>query len=137
MPVAFIFNAAVSMQPATGDGTDHIHETIEFFQSKGRESFSWSLTPALEESDWGNQLEAHGFRLETDLPGMAVDLNIIPQKIPVPKGYQIQQIEDSAYCWTSHAQLTRESGQVCPLASYRFDYVRLRFIVVVSSLITP
>lgn len=95
MPVAFIFNAAVSMQPPAGDETEHIHETIEFFQSKGRESFSWWLAPGLEENGWGNQLEAHGFRLESGPPGMAVDLKIIPETVPVPEGYKIQQVEDT------------------------------------------
>src|SRR6185503_13762622 len=51
MPIAFIFNAALSLQPPTGDEADHIHETIEFFQSRGRTSFSWWLAPGLEESD--------------------------------------------------------------------------------------
>jgi ribosomal protein S18 acetylase RimI-like enzyme len=94
MPMAFIFNAAVSMQPPAGDETEHIHETIEFFQSKGRKSFCWWLAPGLEEGDWGNQLESHNFRFETGPPGMAVDLKIIPKTVPVPKGYQIQRVED-------------------------------------------
>jgi GNAT superfamily N-acetyltransferase len=95
MPMAFIFNAAVSLQPPAGDETEHVHETIEFFQSKGRTSFSWWLAPGLEESRWGDQLEACGFRFETGPPGMAVDLNIIPERVPFTEGYQIQQVEDT------------------------------------------
>jgi GNAT superfamily N-acetyltransferase len=82
------------MQPPTVDETEHIHETIDFFQTKGRTSFSWCLAPGLEESDWGHQLEAHGFRLVTGPPGMAVDLSIIPERVPVPEEYRIQQVED-------------------------------------------
>ena len=95
MPAAFIFNAAISRQPPVGDETEHIHETIEFFQAKGRTSFSWWLAPGLQESGWGDQLEAHGFRLETGSPGMAVDLRFIPEQVPVPEGYQIQPVEDT------------------------------------------
>jgi GNAT superfamily N-acetyltransferase len=95
MPMAFIFNAAVSRQPPAANETEHIHETIQFFRSKGRASFSWWLAPGLEESDWRDQLEAHGFRFETGPPGMAVDLKTIPEWVPVPEGYQIQQIENT------------------------------------------
>ena len=95
MPAAFIFNTAISLQPPAGDETKHIHESIDFFQSKGRESFSWWLATGLEESRWGDQLEAHGFRFETGSPGMAVDLKIVPESVPVPEGYQIQQVEDT------------------------------------------
>jgi GNAT superfamily N-acetyltransferase len=94
VPMAFIFNAAVSKQPPAGDETNHIHETVVFYQSKGRESFSWWLAPGLEESGWRNQLEAHGFRFEAGSPSMAVNLNAIPESIPVPEGYRIQQVED-------------------------------------------
>jgi hypothetical protein len=40
VPMAFIFNAALSMQPPENDETDHIQETIDFFQTNGRKSFS-------------------------------------------------------------------------------------------------
>jgi len=94
IPMAFIFNAAISRRPPADDETEHIHETIEFFQSKGRMSFSWWLDPGLEESGWGRHLQAHGFHFETGSPGMAVDLSILPERIPVQDGYHIQQIQD-------------------------------------------
>jgi len=95
MPMAYIFNAAVSLQPPAGDETEHIRETMQFFLSKGRTSFSWWLPPGLEESGWGDQLEAHGFNHYANLPGMAVDLKIIPDRIPVPAGFQVQRMEDT------------------------------------------
>jgi len=86
--MAFIFNAAVSMRSPAGDETERFHETIEFFQLRGRTSFSWWLAPGLEESGWGKQLEGSGFRLENVAPGMAVDLKIMPERVPLPEGYQ-------------------------------------------------
>lgn len=61
---------------------------------------SW-LAPGLEESDWGNQLEMHGFRFESEPPGMAADLNVIPERLPVPDGYRIQHVRetDSMKIW--------------------------------------
>jgi GNAT superfamily N-acetyltransferase len=95
VPMAFIFNAVLSTQPVRGDETRHILETIEFFQARGRRSFSWWLAPELEESDWGRQLEIHGFALENDPPGMAVELNQLPDRLPVPAGFKISRVGDA------------------------------------------
>lgn len=94
IPMAFIFNAAISLQPPIGDEAEHIHETIDFFQSKARKSFCWWLAPGLEESGWGHRLQRRGFSLETGSPGMAMALNMVPDVVPVPEGYRIQQVED-------------------------------------------
>jgi hypothetical protein len=40
IPMAFIFNAALSMPLPDGDETSHIKETIEFFKSRGQQSMT-------------------------------------------------------------------------------------------------
>jgi GNAT superfamily N-acetyltransferase len=95
IPMAFIFNAVLSMQSPGQDETGHIKETIDFFQLNGHKAFSWWLAPGLEDSDWGRQLETHGFVFESDPPGMAVDLSKIPNHLPVPDGFKINRVENA------------------------------------------
>ncbi len=95
IPMAFIFNAVLSMQSSEKDETDHIKETIDFFQSNGRKAFSWWLALGLEDSDWGRQLETHGFVFESDPPGMAVELIKIPNRLSVPDEFKINRVDNA------------------------------------------
>ena len=94
IPLPFIFNATLSTQPPAGDETAQIQETIAFFLSKGKKEFTWWLAPGLVSSDWGRQLEAHGFALEKEI-GMSAELDSLPASVPVPDGYQISRVEDA------------------------------------------
>ena len=91
----YIFNAAVSTQPPGSDESRLIEETVDFFRSRQRKAFIWWLYPGLEESDWGRQLQAHGFSYFADLPGMAMELVALPEKVPAPDGLKFQLVEDA------------------------------------------
>lgn len=95
IPMGFVFNAAVSLLPPDGDEAALIGETIAFFQSRARQEFDWWLSPGLETSGWGRQLESRGFRYETDPPGMAMDLSTLPENIPLPVGLKISVVKDA------------------------------------------
>ena len=110
IPIAFIFNAAFSLQPPDGDETELIHDTIAFFQSRARDGFDWWLFPGLETRDWARQLEAHGLTLESDPPGMALDLSTLPQAIPLPAGIAIKIVTDAEMMKTWNATFVQGYG---------------------------
>jgi GNAT superfamily N-acetyltransferase len=95
IPFTYVFNAAVSTQPPAPDESGLIGETVAFFQSRQRKAFIWWLYPGLERSDWGRQLEACGLRFSADLPGMAMDLAALPEKVAAPLGLQFRRVEDA------------------------------------------
>ncbi len=94
IPFAFIFNAALSLQPPHGDETALIEETIDFFRTRQRGAFDWWFSPELDIRAWSSQMEAHGLTLNQDPPGMAVDLATLPETLPQPAGMRIEVAED-------------------------------------------
>ena len=96
IPMGFIFNAAVSLQPPADDESDRIGETIAFFQSHNRDQFDWWLSTGLETGDWGKRLVANGLKFLEGPPGMAVDLSTLPAAIPHPPDLKICRVEDTA-----------------------------------------
>jgi GNAT superfamily N-acetyltransferase len=96
IPMAFVFNAAVSLQAPEEDESGLIGETIAYFQSRERHKFDWWLAPGLEGGDWGRQLVAHGLKFEQGPPGMAVNLSALSENISVPAGVKISRVVDAA-----------------------------------------
>jgi GNAT superfamily N-acetyltransferase len=90
------FNGVISLQPPAVDETDVIRENIEYFRSQGREVFTWWLAPGLEASAWGPQLLANGLKVDSNTPGMAINLNFMLEGIPVPDGLKILRVTDEA-----------------------------------------
>jgi ribosomal protein S18 acetylase RimI-like enzyme len=87
------FNGALSLSPPASDEAETIRATVTYFQSKGRELFTWWLAPDLEASDWGNQLEANRLMPDNNTPGMAVPLNELNENLAVPAGLKIARVE--------------------------------------------
>jgi ribosomal protein S18 acetylase RimI-like enzyme len=95
IPMAFIFNAALSLLPPDGSAPDLIDETIAFFHSRGREEFDWWLWPGLETGAWGRLLQARGLQFQSDPPGMALELAVLPEHVPAPVGMKIELVRDA------------------------------------------
>jgi hypothetical protein len=95
IPLAYIFNAVISMQPSGGDETQLIRDTLSFFKSRDRKEFDWWLAPGLETSDWGRQLATQGLVFQDEPPGMAVEMSILPEAVSLPAGVQVRPVEDA------------------------------------------
>lgn len=54
----------------------------------------WWTGPATSPADLRVYLEANGLNHEDDLPGMAVDLQILNDNVPIPDGFTIEKVKD-------------------------------------------
>lgn len=95
IPMGFIFNAVVGTRPPEGEERNLIHETVEFFRVRKQKELDWWLTPGLETSDWGRQLEAYGLKFQNGSPGMAMDLSNLPDSVSIPEDTWITRVEDA------------------------------------------
>ena len=82
-----------SSPPAQADG-DFIWEAIQYFKEREVGVFTCWLEPPLKRSDWDSVLSEYGFGFSDDTPGMAVNLQTLPQTASMPKGLEIRIIED-------------------------------------------
>jgi GNAT superfamily N-acetyltransferase len=89
-------NGVLASQPPQSDPCPFIGESQAYFKSAGVERFSWWLDIETPRQRWAAQLEAHGFRRDTSLAGMALDLDQLPAKAPVPPGFRLQTVQSAA-----------------------------------------
>jgi GNAT superfamily N-acetyltransferase len=57
---------------------------------------SWHVGPSMRPPDLGERLVAHGFAYGGDDIGMAVDLSVLPEEIPVPENVAVERVRDEA-----------------------------------------
>ena len=57
---------------------------------------SWHVGPSMRPPDLGARLIAHGFEYGGDDIGMAVDLSELPNEVPAPDDFVIEQVHDEA-----------------------------------------
>lgn len=75
------FNGIVSTTSPPADATRMIADAVSYFQAHDVTSFSWWLAPHLEPALWSEHLLAHGFQANDSTPGMAIDLNAMPDLV--------------------------------------------------------
>jgi ribosomal protein S18 acetylase RimI-like enzyme len=87
--------------PAESDA-DFIQETIQYFDERQVDTFTGWLRPHLSRSDWAPLLSSLGFGFSDGTPGMAVDLQTLPESPSMPQGLEIHTVEDEASmrAWT-------------------------------------
>lgn len=63
----------------------------------------WLVTPTTDPADLGQRLVARGLLQAVDDPGMALDLLTLPDDLPIPPGFTIEQVDDPAtlHTWSS------------------------------------
>lgn len=74
------FNGLLSSDNPGDNAIETINQTISFFRSYNVSSFSWWLSPNLDQSIWSEHLESFGFQYNNDTPGMALDLTNLPSQ---------------------------------------------------------
>jgi GNAT superfamily N-acetyltransferase len=57
---------------------------------------SWHVGPSMRPPDLGERLVAHGFQYGGDDIGMAVDLSTLPEEVPAPADFVVEQVGDEA-----------------------------------------
>jgi ribosomal protein S18 acetylase RimI-like enzyme len=77
---------------------DHIDTAIDAAIARGKlrnVPLLWLTGPATRPADLATHLETHGFVLDEDGPGMAVDLSLLKEDLPAPPRLVIEQVAES------------------------------------------
>jgi GNAT superfamily N-acetyltransferase len=88
------FNGVLCSQPAPNNAEAIIQDTIAFFRARQVNLFSWWLEPGLSPATWEPHLLAHGFQYDANTPGMALDLQALPEANNTPAQLNIVSVED-------------------------------------------
>jgi GNAT superfamily N-acetyltransferase len=90
------FNGVLCHRPPTeGDGA-LVEQMLAFFRSQGTTAITWWLASDLSAALWRPYLQAHGFRFDDSVPGMALDLDLLAAGRSLPAGLEIQSVEETA-----------------------------------------
>jgi predicted GNAT family acetyltransferase len=88
-----LFNAVFRAQLTVNQLEPTIREIVDIASQHQLPLFWWTGPETLP-SDLGSHLEKHGLHRSGYTPGMAADLNALPEAIPVPDGFHITAVED-------------------------------------------
>lgn len=81
---------------------ENVEEAIKFITIdaiKRNTPVLWWTGPSTQPKNLGEHLLEHGFKVDEDGPGMAVELSLLKEDIPKPQGMKIQAVDDDASLW--------------------------------------
>lgn len=90
------FNGVLSFGLPAEEDEEFIEQMLQYFRDKGVHTFTWWMDPPLTAVDWEPVLIKHGFGFSKDTPGMAMDLQALPDFPPVVDGLEIRAVADEA-----------------------------------------
>ncbi len=82
--------------------SEQVKPTIEYIIADARSRnvpALWWIGPSTRPLDLASQLKKSGFTVDEDGPGMAVDLNILNETMPILEGLSIQPAQDDMTWW--------------------------------------
>ena len=88
------FNGVLSTSAAPDTADQIIQETLAYFELRNVAGLTWWFEPGLPMADWGERLQAHGFRYDENTPGMAVDLSALNDAVKTPPNFTIASVEN-------------------------------------------
>jgi GNAT superfamily N-acetyltransferase len=96
------FNGVIATQPPAPEDEAFITDTMAYFRSCGVSPFTWWIAPAVPFALWEEVLCRHGFHVDRDTPGMAIELDHLPPDRVAPSKSQIISVEnlDQLQTWT-------------------------------------
>jgi GNAT superfamily N-acetyltransferase len=90
------FNGILAARPAAVGDSAAVEEALAYFDAHGVTTFTWWLAPGVARAAWEAQLAPHGFRFDSNTPGMAIDLDALDETGPAPPGLEIRAVSDGA-----------------------------------------
>jgi len=90
------FNGLLCRVSPTPEDSDFVRETIQYFKGRKVGAFTCWLEPHLKRADWEPLLSKYGFGFSDGTPGMAVDLDALPETQAMPDGLEIRVVEDES-----------------------------------------
>jgi len=88
------FRGVVCSAGPDPDDARFFQDTVQYFNDRQVDVFTCWLETGLARADWESFLAGYGFQFSGDTPGMAIDLQSLPQSAPSIKGLEIQVVED-------------------------------------------
>ena len=88
-----IVNGVIRTQLEPNEMEDKIEATLEYFRTR-QVPMMWMVTPSSRPTDLASHLEAHGLTLGGAMPGMGIDLQILPDALPLPPEVTIEEVAD-------------------------------------------
>jgi ribosomal protein S18 acetylase RimI-like enzyme len=88
------FNGVLSLRPPRRHEPAYIAKTLDNFRAYRVTSCSWWLETHLQPLGWQAILDAFGFVLSTDTPGMAVELSSLPRSTAHSSQLMVRSVVD-------------------------------------------
>ena len=88
-----MLNGVFRTQLAPGETDVMIEVTLDYFRSH-KLPLMWWIGPSTRPVDLDKHLEAHGFTLQADMLGMAIDLVALKERLPSSPYLTIKPVED-------------------------------------------
>lgn len=88
-----IVNGVVRTQLASTDLDAQITATLDYFRAR-QVPMMWMVTASSRPDDLSAHLEAHGLILEGAMPGMGIDLQVLPDSLSLPPEVTIEEVTD-------------------------------------------
>lgn len=97
------FNGVLSTKPFEEKDNAFIRDTIQYFQEKRVNTFTWWMDPPLRPSDWEPALSQYGFDFSDGIPGMAVELQALKEPAETVPSLEVRVVadEESLHSWAS------------------------------------
>jgi GNAT superfamily N-acetyltransferase len=87
-------NSVVRTRLSSETDNDAVIETVLAHAKRRSVPMGWFLLPGTTPGDMGSKLEAHGLKHDGDDPGMSVDLQALPDRVPAPDNLRIVEVLD-------------------------------------------
>jgi len=88
-----IVNGVIRTQWGPAGLEDQIETTLDYFRSR-QVPMMWMVTPSSRPANLASCLQAHGLMLGGTMPGMGIDLQILPDSLPLPPEVTIDEVTD-------------------------------------------
>lgn len=86
-----LMNGVLNCRFAPEEAADEVTRMIDRFRERNLD-FWWWTYPTSAPADLGALLEGRGLVREADLPGMGVDLAILPAEVALPDGVTVERV---------------------------------------------
>src|SRR5215831_1229089 len=86
-------NGVIRAQFAAENVEKSIDATLKLLSAQ-KVPMAWVISPSTRPTDLGRRLQAYGWIVDDEAPGMAVDLLTLDEQISVPTGLTIERVDD-------------------------------------------